>query len=461
MRAVRVAVAVSGGRDSTALLHCTARLAASYAASYSASDAASHGTTSSVQVHALHVNHGLLAAADAWEQHLRRQVARWSRRGWPLSLQVHRLTTAPQQGDSVEAWARRERYSALTDMARSLQCDLVLLAHHRRDQAETVLLQALRGGGPAGLAAMPHAIERDGIRWLRPWLDHPREAIDAYVKRWRLSHVEDDSNAQPRFARNRLRASVWPALTQAFADAETTLAGVAQRAHEADACLRELAAMDLAQCSKAAGLSLAPWLALSEARRANVLRHWLAQAQTGAVPESLIHRLLVELPNARSAQWPVHDATLLAYRGGLQLDKRADASASVAPRGPVTLDLSQPGRVELPEWRGAFVVECTGGTGLRAASLTSALCRARTGGERFQFAPRSTPRSLKKQFQLRGLPAWQRDAPLVCVGNELVFVPGLGIDARRQCHDDVPRVVLRWESAVSPVCVRAERVSPA
>merc|ERR1739841_308703 len=118
-------------------------------------------------------------------------------------------------------------------MARQAGADLLLLAHHRRDQAETLLLQALRGAGVAGLAAMPRQDWRDGVLWVRPWLDHPREAIEAYIAQHGLRHIDDDSNGDPRFARNRLRLQVWPALQAAFPQAKAALAASADRLADA------------------------------------------------------------------------------------------------------------------------------------------------------------------------------------------------------------------------------------
>jgi len=159
----------------------------------------------------------------------------------------------------------------------------VMLAHHRRDQAETLLLQALRGAGAAGLAAMPTAAERDGIQWLRPWLEQPRSAIDAYVRRYRLSFVDDDSNADERFARNKLRARLMPALAEALPHYRQTLARSARHAAQAQALLDEVAAEDLRQAGSPPLISALQQL--SVARQANVLRHWLASAH-GARPSA-------------------------------------------------------------------------------------------------------------------------------------------------------------------------------
>ena len=295
----RLAVAASGGRDSTALLHATVRRAAPLG----------------LEVVALHVHHGLMADADAWCTHVQRQAARWG-----AGFAVERLEGAPARGESVEAWARRGRYHALGRLARDAGCDLVLLAQHRRDQAETFLIQALRGGGAAGLAAMPRLVHRDGLAWARPWLDQPREAIEAYVRRHRLRFIDDPSNGDLRFARARLRG-LWPALSEAFGDAETTLARAAQRAAAEAALVQEVAGESLQALladDADAGLPVPAWLRLSAARRAAVLRQWLMQVLSPPVPETLVRRLLDELPGRHAARWPAGAQDLQLRRGRLR-----------------------------------------------------------------------------------------------------------------------------------------------
>ena len=301
--ATTVAVAASGGRDSTALLHACAR--------------AARGT--GLGVVALHVHHGLMPQADAWVRRLQAQCRRWARSGLPVRLLVHRLEGAPAPGDSVEAWARRERYSALARLAMQAGTPCVLLGHHRRDQAETVLLQALRSAGGGGMGGMSAEREYAGVRFLRPWLDQPREAIEAYVRQHRLSHVEDPSNADPRFARSRLRGAVWPALTTAFPHAEAALAGAARRLHEEHACAVDLARIDLQGCATCEGaVQVRAWRSLPAHRQAALLRLWLARFLCGGVPDSLVERLVRELPRARGgSRWPVPAGTLGVSRGVL------------------------------------------------------------------------------------------------------------------------------------------------
>ena len=424
MPALRVAVAASGGRDSTALLHCTARLAAGLG----------------IEVVALHVHHGLMPAADAWLAHVRAQCRRWG-----LAFHGRRLEGKPARGQSVEAWARRERYRALAEMARAAGCGLVLLAHHRRDQAETWLLQALRGAGPAGLSAMPQTAERGSVVWARPWLDQPRSAIDGYVQRHRLRHVEDTSNADPRFARSRLRTQVWPALVQAFPDAELALTQATARAQEAAAVLAEVVAQELPALQNGAALALAPWLALSPARRRLMLRAWLAETLAAPVPETLVHRLAHELPAARAARWPAGAQELRLYRGLLRLAQPASTPTRRGEVGSICLHLDQPGEHPLPAWHGCFIVAPTALGGVAPASLQALQARARQGGEQFRLAARGALRSLKKQYQARAVPAWEREGPLLFnAAGDLVFVPGLGVDARWLAAPGAPQLQLRW-----------------
>jgi tRNA(Ile)-lysidine synthase len=423
----RVAVAFSGGRDSTALLHATLVAAA----------------PEGIDVLALHVNHGLSPNADAWQRHAERQCARWARRGLPVVFMAQALASRPARGESVEAWARQARYRALRAMALDGGATVVLLGHHRRDQAETFLLQALRAAGVAGLAGMPAEVERDGITWVRPWLDVPREQVEAYVRRHRLKHVDDDTNDAPRFARNRLRIAVWPALVDAFPHAEAALADAAEWARQANACLDEIATADLATMTDDGALDLRAWQALSAARRGNALRAWLRARLHRPAPATLVSRLMQELSVSGTARWPVTGGVLRAYRGTLRHE--VEAAASTAPR-ETSISIRRAGRHALPGWGGALQVERVKEGGVPLAWLAHVELKPRSGGEQFQSGIGRPPRSLKKQFQAAARPAWERDGPLVYSGGQLVFVPGLGIDARVIALPGQPQVTMKWVS---------------
>lgn len=312
-----VAVAYSGGRDSTALLHATMAAAESL----------------EVDVAALHVHHGLSANADDWLRHCEAQCLRWAGASGRLSFASVRVASRPARGDSVEAWARTERYRALRAMALERGGSLVLLGHHRRDQAETFLLQALRGAGMAGLAGMPRLVERDGLSWARPWLAVPRESIEAYVQAHRLEYIEDDGNRDTALARNRLRHEVWPALLGAFPEAEGSFAAAATWSHEAGSLLAQIGAADLAASGSGSALKLSAWRALSPERRSNALRRWLRENVGRPATARLTTRLLDELMLPRGATWQVPGGDLRSQRGELRFI--AHTAAGMASGGAV------------------------------------------------------------------------------------------------------------------------------
>ncbi|MBV8037737.1 tRNA lysidine(34) synthetase TilS [Roseateles sp.] len=408
-----VAVAFSGGLDSTALLHAATRVACRIAGQ---------------RVVALHVHHGLQAQADDWAVHCERTA-----RELGAEFSCTRLGGSPAAGDSVEAWARAGRHRALHDMAVAAGADLLLLAQHRRDQAETFLLQAMRGAGSAGLAAMPRTQWRDGVCWARPWLDRPREAIQAYAEQHGLNWIEDPSNDDTRYARNRLRRLLWPD----FASAEAGLAQAARWAQQADALAAEVATQDLALLATAERLDLAALSTLSPARASNALRAWLS-AHTAA-PASLVKRLPAEWRPGGTMSWPAPGGELHAWRDGLFW-----APQSPAPAATAQLDLSRPGRYPQPAWGGTWLVE-SAGQGVAAARLAHLTQRGRGGAEQFQRAPASVPRSLKKACQEAGLPPWRRGGPLLFDARQcLVAVAGLGMDARAFADQEEPRLALRW-----------------
>jgi len=422
-----VAVAYSGGCDSTALLHAT---------SVQAREAG-------LQVLALHVHHGLSDHADAWLRHCEQQCVDWAAQGLPVRFQSRRLSTRPAAAQSIEAWAREQRYVALAEMARQGGAALLLLAHHQRDQAETLLLQALRGGGVGGLAGMPDQQWReDGLCWARPWLRQPREAIEAYITWHGLRHIEDDSNSDPRYARNRLRLAVWPALSAAFPQAEASLAQSAGWAQQALALQQEMAQLDLQTLAPdEAGLDVAGLQRLSRARASNALRAWLQRQTGGPAPASLVERLQREWGHADHGHWPSAGGQLRLYRGRLSWAEAAPA-AVVPPSQSVNLGFA--GRHAQADWGGVWELEAVPSGGVSPSRLQDLTLRGRAGGEQFQHSPRSRARSLKKAYQEAGIPAWERAGPLLFSGDQLLFAPGLGLDARVLAGPGEPQLSLRW-----------------
>lgn len=425
-----IALALSGGLDSTALLHVLARV----------------GHVQGIKIHALHVHHGLSPNADVWLSHCRCQCD-------ALGVSFHhaKVHVAVGSHEGLEAQARRLRYAALSRLAQEAGCTRVLLAHHQDDQAETVLLQALRGAGVAGLAAMPRVAQRGGVLWLRPWLDQPRAVLQAYVHHHGLAHVDDESNLDLRFARNAVRHELHPVLEALCPGASAALSQVALQAQEAMACLDEFAALDLKALTVGQGLDVSAWFSLSAPRRGNVLRAWLKQVLGIAAPRTLVQRLQHELrPGQPPHRWPAPGGSLGVYRDVLQrLPPKSMAAYTVDKRaGAWPVVLEKPGTYVVPGGEGVVDVVPAAAYGAPLNRLVALNWRSRSGGEQFQQHLGGVPRSLKKAYQAAAVPTWQRGVSLLYSGDTLVFVPGLGLDARFLLGQGqgVGLVTLQWRS---------------
>ncbi len=255
--AAPVAIAFSGGADSTALLQGALQL------------------WGPERLRALHVHHGLQSDADAFADHVRKRCAAWNVACSVLPVQVR-----AQRGDSLEDRARDARYQALGEAARGLGCDWLLLGHQADDQAESLLLALLRGAGPKGLAAMPEAAQRDGL-WLgRPLLacsaDELRRSLDVGVQP--LPYLRDPMNQDPAFRRSRIRHELLPIIARLEPGWRSTLGRSAALCAQAASSLEETAAQDLARCTSEEGLRLDTLRELSDARLSEVLRLWLLRA---------------------------------------------------------------------------------------------------------------------------------------------------------------------------------------
>lgn len=264
-----LAVAYSGGADSTALLlACAARWPG--------------------QISAIHIHHGLQAAADSFAQQCEGVCAALG-----VPLQVVRVDARHASGESPEDAARKARYAALADAARQCGAQQVLLAQHADDQVETLLLALSRGAGLPGLAAMPDSFERHGMAFGRPLLGVSGPAIRAWLAGHHIAWVNDPTNGNTAYTRNRIRHSLLPALAQAFPKFRETFARSARHAAQAQALLDELAALDL----QAAGEppAIAALRALSRARCGNALRHWLRRAHGTSASAAQLDELLDQL----------------------------------------------------------------------------------------------------------------------------------------------------------------------
>lgn len=372
----------------------------------------------SVPVRAVHVDHGLQASSSAWAAHC---TAVCDALDVPLTVIPVRCDL--DAGHSYEEAARAARYQAFE----RLLCggEALLLAHHREDQAETVLLRLLRGAGVRGAAAMPPMrLLGDGYL-ARPLLDVARDDIALYAATHRLVWIDDPSNSDPRFDRNYLRHAVLPLLAERWPGYAATLARSAEQAQEASELADALADLDLAACGDAGGLCVGPLRALPDARRRNVVRRWLMQVHgVRPPPRAKLVSGLAALLDAAPDRMPKlgwDDHEVRRYRDRLIVRSVADA----ADPEPIEWDLRSP--LSLPG--GMLRVESVVGSGLRQDLRERRVeVRFRVGGERCRPAGRSQSQSLKKLLQEAGVPPWERAAlPLIYVDGALAAVAGLWV----------------------------------
>ncbi|MFM0213238.1 tRNA lysidine(34) synthetase TilS [Paraburkholderia sediminicola] len=468
-----IAIAFSGGVDSSVLLDAAVRVA---------------GASRCV---ALHVHHGLSTHADEWLAHC--DVFARAR---GVEFAAQRVEVPRDVGMSVEAAARDARYRALDAMCAARGIHTLWLAQHADDQAETVLLQLLRGAGLAGLAAMAPEYLPAGASAVRvrPLLGLLRAQLEQYASARNLRWIDDDSNADLRYARNALRHEVTPALAVHFPGFRDALARTAAHAASAQRLLDDLARIDLDGAGRDEGRALAhdALLSLDDDRALNLLRYWmrmrgLVAASTARLVDAL--RQLREVGAAgegHSLRIDHAGQALRSYRGLVywEAGDSSEPADETALTERAVCELAWQGEAiwRLSQWRGTFVFapveadpeadrdgeagadsEANGDTSgsadaapndpdtiplsvLRRALLSA---RSRSGGERMRTsaAPGSPSRTLKNLFQERGIPAWKRDVPLLYVGDDLLFVPLLGVNRAampRQVDAAEPRIRIIW-----------------
>ena len=271
----RICVAFSGGLDSTVLLHQLAQARELLPFSLSA----------------IHVNHGLSSNAPAWARHCRQVCA-----GLDVPLRVRRVEVNRAPRTSLEEEARRARYAVFA----AAKADVIGMAHHADDQAETVLLQLLRGAGPKGLAGMSplKPLSTNGLGHIslwRPLLECTRAELAGYAHQHKLTAIDDESNADERFRRNYLRRRVMPLLTAGFPAVTATLARTARHQAEASGLLDALADADLTLAEMDAGLHAETLKQLGGARCKNALRRWLDCAGLRQPSEARLNALIKAL----------------------------------------------------------------------------------------------------------------------------------------------------------------------
>jgi tRNA(Ile)-lysidine synthase len=380
--AKRIAVGLSGGVDSVVLL-------------YRLKDRG---------VAAIHVHHGLSPHADAWAKFCRKLCKRLD-----VPFVVKRVKVV-KRGKGLEAAARDARFQVF----RESPFEVIALAHNLDDQAETVLMNLLRGAGARGASGMRERSRVGGKVLLRPLLRTTRAEILAYARKHSLEWIEDESNADEALTRNFIRRAVGPLLEKKFPKWKESLGRAARH------------------------------FSKQEIGKEDLLRRYLRSKGLKAPSEAKLVEMLKQLASGAPRIKLRHDgATLRTYRGKLFLDP--EYASRFSPQ-----EWSGEPRLGLPELGGELRFRKVRGKGI-ALEHKPLSVRLRSGGERLQPDPRRPRRTLKNLFQEAGIPPWERERlPLLFRGEDLVWVPGLGIDARFQAQSEAQGLVPEWRSRRQP-----------
>lgn len=375
-------------------------------------------THGDIQCRVIHVNHHLHSQADEWVLHCQQVCAALS-----LPLIVKDIHVDVSDGESVEARARELRYQ---ELANELQADECLLtAHHLNDQAETLLLQLLRGAGPKGLSAMPVKKLLAGKSFVRPLLNYTREQLQTYAQQQNLQWIEDSSNHDQRFQRNFVRQQVMPLLQQTWPQSLQSLARSSAHCAEAAELLDELAIIDFdaVKTGDLAIINLSELLALSPQRQRNVLRFWFRQCQHYSPTTKQLLLMQQQVLLAKP------DANPMMQVGRVQI-KRFRQQLFLLPMQNENILKQQwqwdfKNDLTLPDQLGVLCAKKIKGQGIALHKIDQVTVRFRQGGEVIQLQGRQHQHALKKLLQQWCVPPWQRDRmPLLFHDDKLIAVPG-------------------------------------
>jgi tRNA(Ile)-lysidine synthase len=407
---------LSGGADSVVLLDLLARLRASLG----------------FRLSALHVNHQISARSGDWAAFCAELCD-----GYGISLKTVQVDVTLGSGDSLEEAARIQRHGVFSRH----RGDFVVLAHHLDDQAETLLLQLLRGCGVEGASAMAE----ENRHLLRPLLEVPRATLEHYGRLHGLAWVEDESNEDTRFDRNFLRHRLLPVLEQRFPAYRETLLRASRHFAESAALQEELARHDALTAIADGKLSVHGLAALSPLRAKNLLRYFLRQQSSTVPPAARLEDMLRQLFHAR------RDAQVKVAYGSFELRRFMGQAwvipSTIQPDPALSYSWQGESELDLPELGGRLKFWSVHGQGISLARLSreAVTIRLRQGGERLQPDCRRPRRSLKNLFQEASMPPWTRlTLPLLYSGDNLVAAMGLGVDCGYQAEPDEAGIMWEW-----------------
>ncbi len=399
VKGARWCVALSGGVDSTSLLHAVVQLGQQFPGNI---------------IRAVHINHHLHADADTWAK-----VCQTLCDELGVSLTCRDVTVEKGGDDGLEAAARRARFGEFTGLLG--EGEILLTAHHRDDQVETLLLRLLRGAGPHGLASIGPR-RSCGKGWIvRPLLDAGRDDLQAYARKQHLQWIEDPANADTMFDRNFLRHRVLPVLRERWPGLGETIPRAARLSGEAAGMLDELAKQDTAGNKADDGLSVDLLRELPPARQRNVVRYYLRRHGLAPPAEARLRDGLDQLLNAGPDRKPLLEwggVQIRRYRAQLYLLSFNPDSRAL----PGAHDWDGRGRLDLGPLRGSLQLLHRDEGGIELSGQW--VIRFRSGGER--LLTDGQHKTLKKYFQERGIVPWMRGhIPLLYKADCLIAVGDL------------------------------------
>jgi tRNA(Ile)-lysidine synthase len=414
-------VALSGGADSAVLLAATAAVGQGFRG---------------LPLRAVHIDHGLQASAPKFGEVCQKLCEHL---GVPLT--IIRVEVEHGAGLSIEASAREARYAAFARELKSGEC--LLTAHHRKDQAETLLLQALRGAGVKGLSAMP-VVRALGAGWhVRPLLDVAHRDLLRFGEHLKNFEWADPMNSDLRFDRAYLRHAMWPLIEKRWPGAEISLSRTARHMADAQQMLDSAAAAEVARLRDGEALSVPGLRALAPFKRMGVLRQWLCEAGADAPPASRLAEALRQVLEAHSDHQPAiawGDHALRRYRQRLFL-------TDVDPPSLEPGSWSTAGGTVFPLGRNLGSLAWSVQAGGIAADVLPAFVtvRGREGGESLKPAVSASTQTVQHLCQTQGVLPWMRDAlPFIFAGDQLIAVADLWIDARWCVAANQPGLGIEW-----------------
>ena len=428
-----ICVGFSGGVDSSVLLEILSE----------------HAAPAGWPITALHVHHGLSPNADQWVKFCERFCAR---QGVPLTTEHIRVDANSPLG--MEGAARIARYAVYA----ARREPYLALAHQLDDQAETVLMQLLRGTGLKGIAAMPEmrALRGTGIQVFRPLLGHSRASLVAYAEERGLQWIEDESNLTRGPDRNFLRHDVAPLIDQRYPAWREAIARFARHAGAASTLLDHLATLDGVPVRAGEPLELNSLL--DDERRANALRAFLARNALAMPSEARLEEMARQLYEAREdARVRIDHAgvSILRHKNTVIVDRHLEPAAARAAQPKWRVDWNREPVVSLGGNRGEVQFDPSVGEGIAPRGAAGEwYFAARSGGETIRLGADRPTRTLKNLLQERAIPSWQRDDfPLLFHCDRLVWAPGIGIDAEYACPAGETGLKPTWRVAgKDPVC---------